>query len=377
MVMMRNLTRNNSLVLLLSVIAGYFFVMNLYAAEKKKLFFTPLTALDGAISVFSDPLGQHVVINDVLNKHPLKTIDCKEPKAASLLPDESEIVVYCQKENQLKWINTGFYDVTKTEAVSSMAIAQSRLKALSTHPLPHPEIKKQVVVLGTIHDEHYTNKNYSIDRLRKTITAVHASIALIEIPPNHFERGLKEYLGTGKVTTTRFAVFPEYRDILLPMAKTGSIKLIPTAGWSQPLSHYRGQALAFISKDPAHKREWVAYQADLKELNRVEKEHNGDAVFINSPEYDRAVAKAQQHYARFNLGPGSWTRINAAHIRGIERALDSIDTAGVRVLITYGALHKYKILEALSKRSDVEILDSRQFIPPDHYKGHRKDSFNE
>ena len=129
------------------------------------------------------------------------------------------------------------------------------------------------------------------------------------------------------------------------------------------MSDFRGQALNAIRHDPANKQEWATYLADQEQLNQVEIAHNSDAVFFNSPEYDRAVAKAQQHYADFNLGPGSWARINAAHIRGIERALDSIDKPGVRVLITYGSIHKYKILEALSKRLDVEILDSRQFIP--------------
>ena len=360
---MKNLTHHISGLLLFSLMIAGFTVMNVHAGKGKELFFSPLMALDGAISFSPDLIGQHVIINDLLNKRLLKTIDCMKPKAASLLPDESEIVVYCQKENQLKWINTGFYDITKTEVVLSLAKARSRLKALSTPPHAHREITKQVVVLGTIHDGHYTDKNYSIDRLRKTIEATHASIALIEIPANHFERGLKEYLDTGKITTTRLAVFPEYTDILLPMTKKGVITLIPTAGWSKPMNQFRGKALNAIRHDPRHKQEWAAHQADQEQLEQVEKEHNGDAVFINSPEYDRAVAKAQQHYADFDLGPGSWERINAAHIRGIERALDSIDKPGVRVLITYGALHKYKILKALSKRSDVEILNSRQFIP--------------
>ena len=361
---MKNLTSNILSRLSFTLMTSFFFAINLYAVEiKKETLFTPLTALDGAISICSDPMGQHIFINNGLNKHRLKTIDCKRAIAASLLPDESEIVVYCQKENQLKWINTGFYDVTKTESVSSTANAQSRLKALSTPRPAHREIKKQVVVLSTIHDEHYTDKNYSIDRLRKTIEAIHASVALIEIPANHFDRGLKEYLDTGKATITRFALYPEYMDILLPMTKKGLIRLIPTAGWSQPMSDFRGQALNAIRHDPANKQEWATYLADQEQLNQVEIAHNSDAVFFNSPEYDRAVAKAQQHYADFNLGPGSWARINAAHIRGIERALDSIDKPGVRVLITYGSIHKYKILEALSKRLDVEILDSRQFIP--------------
>ncbi len=344
-----------------ALMLGWLFISHpLYAAD---IVFEPITALDGAISFSADSTSTHVQVNDLLNNRPLKTIPCEEPSAASLLPDESALVVFCQKQKQLIWINSGFYDVTKTQPVASLAQAQLHLDALSKPPKSHREIIKEVVLLGTVHDEHYTNKNYSIDRLRKTIEAVHATVALIEIPANHFERGLKEFLESGKVTATRFAVYPEYTDILLPMARNGTITLIPTAGWSEPMNHFRNQALDAIRHNPMKKKNWALYQNDQEQLAREEKKHGGDATFINSAEYDKSVAKAQQHYAEFDLGPGSWERINASHIRGIERALDAIDTPNTRVLITYGALHKYKIMKALLSRPDVKILDSRQFIP--------------
>ena len=61
-------------------------------------------------------------------------------------------------------------------------------------------------------------------------------------------------------------------------------------------------------------------------------------------------------------GPGrkptsGWRAINEAHLAHINAALDAVSGQEKRVLILFGAWHKYKIVEELAARPDVFLVD--------------------
>ena len=62
-----------------------------------------------------------------------------------------------------------------------------------------------------------------------------------------------------------------------------------------------------------------------------------------------------------DLGPGGWDNINAAHYALIEAYLNEHSGEGQRVLITFGAWHKYWLLDRLRARDDIVLL-----TPIDH-----------
>ena len=61
------------------------------------------------------------------------------------------------------------------------------------------------------------------------------------------------------------------------------------------------------------------------------------------------------------IGPGGWTNINAAHWYLVERTVES--NRGRRVLVTFGGGHKYWLLDRLLERTDVDLIDIRDFLP--------------
>jgi len=61
------------------------------------------------------------------------------------------------------------------------------------------------------------------------------------------------------------------------------------------------------------------------------------------------------------IGAGGWTNINVAHYRLIDAAIRA--HPGERILIMFGAGHKYWLHEQLRQRADIRLLDVQDFLP--------------
>lgn len=219
----------------------------------------------------------------------------------------------------------------------------------------------QVHVMGLVHGRHRTSERFSLDILRAAILKARPEVILTEIPPDRVERALRSYSETGKVDEPRTNVFPEYTDVIIPLAGPHGWRVVGTAAWTPEIARQRAAALERIVNDPVRAGQWAEHRAALAAFAEETRGRGDDPRFIHTPEYDRLTAASRGPYETYfdaDLGAGGWRRINEGHNALINTALDSLTGQGCRALITYGAAHKYKILESLVRRRDVTVLDT-------------------
>jgi hypothetical protein len=240
--------------------------------------------------------------------------------------------------------------------------------------------RTEVVVIGTVHDQHRKNPHYSTALLRRMLARLEPDLLLVEIPPDRWPLALEEHRRTGQVTEPRVRVFPEYVDVLLPMLARKELKaeVVPAAGWTRAMNDARKAKLAEYPKTrPA---QWAESEAAEKRAEqRLKAEGLADEPRgIHSDRYDAIVKEGLAPYSRhFNddLGPGGWENINAAHWALIAAALDRVRGKGKRVVITFGAWHKYWFREQLARRPDVKergLYDALEEADEDFNEGGRE-----
>ena len=242
----------------------------------------------------------------------------------------------------------------------SLAIGGRYLAACGAAPLGDAG-KTRVHVMGMIHSRHRTSETYSLDVLKTAVLRANPDVILTEIPPSRVEKAVQTFKDTGKVDEPRTNVFPEYTDVIIPLAQTQGWQILGTAAWTPELARNRRKALDAIAKDPLRAQQWSEHRAAIREFGQKTRGRSDAPEFIHTSEFDRLVAASREPYARYfdgDLGPGGWTQINQAHNALIDTALNSVSGQGLRVLITFGSAHKYKILESLAERGDVSIGDT-------------------
>ncbi|WP_164118170.1 hypothetical protein, partial [Sphingorhabdus sp. Alg239-R122] len=119
-------------------------------------------------------------------------------------------------------------------------------------------------------------------------------------------------------------------------------------------------ALKTIEQNPARTEQWQAHQNARKAFAEAVSGRGDDPLFIHSEVYDRLTEESFAPYQKYfedDLGAGGWAAINTAHADNILNILDTVTGKGKRVLITYGAAHKYWIKNELEKRDDIVLLD--------------------
>ncbi len=228
-----------------------------------------------------------------------------------------------------------------------------------------------VSVFGTIHSGHRRSNKYSLQVLEKAIIKFEPDIIFIETPPSSLAAAQSSFAQFGEVRERRTRAFPELTDVVFPLQKKLGYSLVATAGWSRQLANNRATVLKKIENDPARKSQWQEHITARDKLFRIQRNNSNDPLYIHTDKYDAEVKAAQTPYETYfdkDIGPGGWGPINKAHINLMVAGLDDIKTNSLndkkphRVLIIFGAWHKYKILEAMEKRDDVALLDARQFF---------------
>lgn len=219
----------------------------------------------------------------------------------------------------------------------------------------------RVTVLGLIHSDHRTSERFSLDVVRDAIREVNPQVILTEIPPDRIEEARRGFREAGKVTEPRTRVFPEYTDVVFPLTRELDFTIVGTAGWTQQLADARTAALKRIENDPARAAQWAQHRAAQAAYSRALAGRGDDPRFIHTRDYDVLVQNAQTPYQIYfdpDLGPGGWTRINAAHTALINDALDTLSGQGLSVLVTFGAWHKHMIERSLLGRRDIALADA-------------------
>ena len=223
-----------------------------------------------------------------------------------------------------------------------------------------------VAVLGVMHGAHLESKRYSIATVIATVRKYKPEVVFVEIPPYLYETVLKRIDARGFDTRRKHLAdltwtkaFPELYRGVIPLRKELGYTVVPVSGWRPEVSADRRKY-----KRPADRnRIYEAVRDALAEIRRRENDRENPR-FLNSQHYaDLRHLERTVWAASFDqgLGRGGEAAINAAHWGFIAKALDR--HRGKRVLIVYGAAHRYWFLRELRKRKDVELVDVRQFLP--------------
>lgn len=225
--------------------------------------------------------------------------------------------------------------------------------------------KNKVIMLGLIHSGHIESERFGLPVVEQLIRDIDPDYVLTEIPPDRLADAVKGFVETGEVTESRVRVFPEYKDVLFPLSREMDFKIIPTAGWSRGMADFRRAALSDLSKDETRKTDWDAYTASTQSAREELGDRGDDPHFIHTDAYDELTRRRMSVYATAfadDVGRGDWERINAAHYKLIEAALENHAGEGATMLITYGAAHKYWFLEQLRRRDDIVLINPVEYL---------------
>jgi len=227
----------------------------------------------------------------------------------------------------------------------------------------------QVLVMGMIHGAHRSNEKWSLAAVENALRRIHPDVVCAEIPPDRWDRVWRDFDQRGVIEDSRVKRFPEYTDVLLPLKKELGFAVEPCAAWTQTMSDARNQRLYEFDTDPKWAKKKAAYERENEAVSRRRKASpidEDDPLVIHSEEYDRRTREELEIYDRYLndlIGPGGWTNINRAHYRLIDAAIRR--HPGQRMLIMFGAGHKYWILDQLRRRHDIELVDIRPYLATD------------
>ncbi|GAA0485598.1 hypothetical protein GCM10009096_30420 [Parasphingorhabdus litoris] len=217
-----------------------------------------------------------------------------------------------------------------------------------------------VTIVGAIHGQHRRSTVFSLDVLRAAITKFDPDIVMVELPTERYAKASANYEKFGEVRESRADDFPELTGVIFPLQQDLGFEMIPVAAWTQKIADDRRAALVKLENDPARAKDWAAHQVANQAYSRAVSGRSDDPIFIHSEAYDKAVKLRQETYEALfgnDLGPGGWKNINAAHYAMISEALDGLKGQQKRILILYGAWHKYWFLEQLERRGDIQLID--------------------
>ena len=226
----------------------------------------------------------------------------------------------------------------------------------------------QVGILAMTHSGHLTSERWGLAEVEAAVRAFDPEVLCTEIAPDRWERIDRDLRERDVIEDPRVLRFPEYREVLLRLRRELGYAIEPCAGWSLEMSDLRATRIEQFETMDAWEEQRAAYARDLAALHVVTPPVRGytndDPVYLHSDESDeaqRAELALYDHYQNDMIGPGGWTNINVEHYRQVDRAIRA--HSGKRILITFGAGHRYWLLDQLEKRDDVEVVDMQPYLP--------------
>lgn len=315
----------------------------------------------GPFSVVAAPDGRYLFVNNT-GSHDVSVIELgSEPGARRVVArvpvGEIPIVLAVHPSGDTLWVSC--------EGAHRLHILS--IPKASPPARVEPAAPTQVAVLGMIHGEHRRSSRWGLLAVRETLRRLAPDVVCAEIPPDRWPTVWKDFAERGVIEDARIKVFPEYTDVLLPLAAELGFAIEPCAAWTKEMSDLRDARLKQYEHDPAVAAQRAEYERRAKE---VESRHaaqpiaEDDPRVIHSDLYDARTKEELALYDQYQnewIGPGGWTHINQAHFRLIDKALQR--HRGKRVVITFGAAHKYWFVEQLRARPDMKLLEVAPFLP--------------
>ena len=302
---------------------------------------------NGRLGFVNNAGSADVSVIDLAERKVIERIQVGEqPIGMALRPDGTELWVSCEGSHRV-------------------AVIKLPAEWAANNPVPEVSEPTAVGVMGMIHGRHRTSERWGLDEIRDAIRRFEPDVVLTEIPPNRWDLAAAQWKADGAIAESRVARFPEYVDALFPLWDEMGFEIEPCAAWNREMSDLRSARIGAFNLDPTKTEEAAAYSEARAALADDQLPGpDDDPALIHSEVYDEYTRRTFEPYDRFQndyIGPGGWTNINRAHMDLIDAALDR--HAGKRVLITFGAGHKYWFLDSLAEREDVRLMDVTPYLP--------------
>lgn len=241
----------------------------------------------------------------------------------------------------------------------------------TSHAAPvQPDIPKtQVYVLGMLHDRHHDSETWGLAQVRETIQNLDPDVVCVEIPPDRWPAAQALWDSEQRIEDDRILKFPEYVKVLMPLTNSMDFEVEPCAAWSSFMADMRNAKLDEFRFEEEFAEANALYKADTAWVRAWSEATSpdfadDDPVYLHSPQFDLRTKSEIGPYASHLTDvigrPGGWTYINESHYTLIDIAIRK--HAGKRILVTFGAGHKYWFLEQLRYRDDVEVMDVRPYL---------------
>ncbi len=307
--------------------------------------------------------GRVAFVNNTAS-HDVSVIALPERRVVARIPvGEIPIVMGVHPSGETLWVSSeGSHELTVISIPERWRVNPSAAD--------NEDEVTEVAVMGMIHGRHPASELWGIEQVKETIRSFAPDVVCAEIAPDRWERVWSDFTERNVIEDPRVLRFPEYVDAILELSVQMGFEIVPCAGWTQEMSDLRQARIAQFNTEPAFAAQRDAYARRLAGVRARYGEPiaaNEDPRYIHSRVYDERTCEELSLYDEYQndlIGPGGWTNINEAHLQLIGRAITH--HRGERVLITFGAGHKYWLLDRLRGRDDVRVMDLRPFLPPVH-----------
>ena len=307
-------------------------------------------------SVVPSPDGRLLFVNNT-GSHDVSVIALPERRVVARIPvAKIPIVMAVHPSGRELWVSSEGDD-----RVSVIAIPPAWRRPAAT---VKPGVTT-VAVMGMIHGGHLTSPRYGLDQVRAMVRRFRPDVVCAEIAPDRWERIWSDSTERDVIEDPRVLRFPEYYGAMLALSAEMGFEIVPCAGWTREMSDLRDARIKAFDTEPRYAAPRAAYARRLAAVRARYAEvlaDIDDPRVIHSRAYDerqREELALYDHYQNDLIGPGGWTNINAAHLRLIDRTIRA--HRGERVLVTFGAGHRYRILDALRGRPDVKLVPDSLF----------------
>lgn len=225
--------------------------------------------------------------------------------------------------------------------------------------------KPQVVVMGTIYEEHLRSQRYSTKDVADYIRRIRPEVVICEIPPDRVQPALRDFQSHGQLQDSYFDKFPEYYGALFPIQQELGFDIVGCSAWTSDLDELRERRMAEVEMNrPA---DYSAYRnaVELATSAMQREAIFDDPIGIHSVRYDQIAEQGVSPYASLfsaTLGPAGWDALNERSLSLMNDELDRHRGSGKRILIMYGAGHKHWFQKRLAMRKDIELIPFTEAI---------------
>ncbi len=216
----------------------------------------------------------------------------------------------------------------------------------------------KVLVIGTIHGNHETNKNYSYQDLLNILTTFRPDAICVEIPPDYFRK--RSYL----------------KEMMLAsiLGIEHSINVYPIDWW--PSEDNRVNRNEYVKTEEYKLKEKQYYELERSNeimqnfyekygsLDSLWNENKQGYQFFNEEEYNDYIREMYAiNIAVFGDGPMnlSYQTRNSKMLELINNAV--AENKNKRIIVLTGAEHKHYFDIELSKRTDLKLVKFKDILP--------------